>query len=243
MERCPPGDCSSSASAVPMSYQLYRRAPWKVSFDSQYHACFAENCKSRRAGLLSSIARMGKVAGLERVFGRASVSWPISGSLRSGFRTVLLPITPLIASRTRPSCTDPTTWRSPNHNIFVEMGEPARLVIDRVVPPKFGITATFEDQGPQTRLTFRPTFESADAFESVKRFAAPGGRQTIEELTRCRAAGVAGGCRCRIAIWRRCFRPYPLYGLVDAEGRIADELRGAGGARALRNLLRKAGLE
>jgi thiol-disulfide isomerase/thioredoxin len=36
---------------------------------------------------------------------------------------------------------------------------------------------------------------------------------------------------------------YPLYVLVDADGKIAGELRGAGGERALRNLLQKAGLE
>jgi thiol-disulfide isomerase/thioredoxin len=36
---------------------------------------------------------------------------------------------------------------------------------------------------------------------------------------------------------------YPLYVLVDADGKIAGELRGAGGERALRNLLRKAGLD
>lgn len=36
---------------------------------------------------------------------------------------------------------------------------------------------------------------------------------------------------------------YPLYVLVDADGKIAGELRGAGGEDALRDLLRKAGLE
>jgi thioredoxin-related protein len=36
---------------------------------------------------------------------------------------------------------------------------------------------------------------------------------------------------------------YPLYVLVDADGKIAGELRGARGERALRNLLRKAGLD
>jgi hypothetical protein len=36
-------------------------------------------------------------------------------------------------------------------------------------------------------------------------------------------------------------KSYPLYVLIDADGKIAGELRGAGGERALRNLLRKCG--
>ena len=38
-------------------------------------------------------------------------------------------------------------------------------------------------------------------------------------------------------------KSYPLYVLIDTGGRIAGELRGAGGEEALRQLLRKAGLE
>jgi len=38
-------------------------------------------------------------------------------------------------------------------------------------------------------------------------------------------------------------KSYPLYVLVDSDGKIAGELRGAGGEEALRQLLRKAGLE
>ena len=37
-------------------------------------------------------------------------------------------------------------------------------------------------------------------------------------------------------------RVYPYYVAVDADGKIAGELRGSGGEPALRNLLRKAGL-
>jgi uncharacterized protein YndB with AHSA1/START domain len=78
----------------------------------------------------------------------------------------------------------PDNMEFPNHNIFVEIGEPERLVIDHVEPPGFKITATFEAHGSQTRLTFRQTFESSDIFESVKPYAVPGGRQTIEKLAR-----------------------------------------------------------
>jgi thiol-disulfide isomerase/thioredoxin len=38
-------------------------------------------------------------------------------------------------------------------------------------------------------------------------------------------------------------KTYPLYVLIDADGKIAGELHGAGGEQALRDLLRKAGLE
>jgi thiol-disulfide isomerase/thioredoxin len=38
-------------------------------------------------------------------------------------------------------------------------------------------------------------------------------------------------------------KSYPLYVLIDAGGKIAGELRGAGGEDAPRELLRKAGLE
>jgi len=38
-------------------------------------------------------------------------------------------------------------------------------------------------------------------------------------------------------------KSYPLYVLIDAEGKIAGEQRGAGGEDMLRELLRKAGLE
>jgi thiol-disulfide isomerase/thioredoxin len=38
-------------------------------------------------------------------------------------------------------------------------------------------------------------------------------------------------------------KSYPLYVLIDGDGNIAGQLRGAGGERALRQLLAKAGLE
>src|SRR5271170_5375742 len=62
----------------------------------------------------------------------------------------------------------PDNRHFPNHNIFVEIREPERLVIDHVVQPKFRLTVTFEDLGAQTRLTFRQVFESLDVFEAVK---------------------------------------------------------------------------
>jgi hypothetical protein len=36
---------------------------------------------------------------------------------------------------------------------------------------------------------------------------------------------------------------YPIYVVIDRDGNIAGEQRGAAGERALRNLLRRAGIE
>jgi hypothetical protein len=36
---------------------------------------------------------------------------------------------------------------------------------------------------------------------------------------------------------------YPIYVVIDREGNIAAEQRGAGGERSLRNLLKRAGIE
>ena len=38
-------------------------------------------------------------------------------------------------------------------------------------------------------------------------------------------------------------KSYPLYVLIDAQGKIAGEQRGAGGEKSLRELLKKVGLE
>jgi uncharacterized protein YndB with AHSA1/START domain len=69
-----------------------------------------------------------------------------------------------------------------NHNRFVEIRKPDLIVMDRLEEPKFRITATFEDIGGKTKLTFRGVFESAAAFDSVKPFAVPGSRQTLDRL-------------------------------------------------------------
>jgi len=69
-----------------------------------------------------------------------------------------------------------------NHNRFVEIRKPDLIVIDHIVEPKFRITATFEDIGGKTKLTFRQVFESAETFERVKPFAVPGSEQTLDRL-------------------------------------------------------------
>src|SRR5437763_2857329 len=49
----------------------------------------------------------------------------------------------------------------PNHNVYVEVTPPERLVLDHVSSPRFRMTATFEDLGGRrTRLGVRMGFES-----------------------------------------------------------------------------------
>jgi uncharacterized protein YndB with AHSA1/START domain len=55
----------------------------------------------------------------------------------------------------------------PNHSVFVEIDRPARLVFDHVSPPRFRMTATFEDDGGNTRLTARLVFESAELRDKI----------------------------------------------------------------------------
>ena len=69
-----------------------------------------------------------------------------------------------------------------NHNVFVEISPQSRIVMDHIVDPLFRITATFEDLGDKTRLTFSGLFESVAMFDSVKAFAIPGNRQTLDRL-------------------------------------------------------------
>jgi uncharacterized protein YndB with AHSA1/START domain len=69
-----------------------------------------------------------------------------------------------------------------NHNQFVEIDEPERIVIDHLVTPLFRIVATFEEVDGRTRMTFRQTFDTRETFDRVKHFAVPGTGQTIEKL-------------------------------------------------------------
>jgi uncharacterized protein YndB with AHSA1/START domain len=69
-----------------------------------------------------------------------------------------------------------------NHNVFVEITKPDLIVMDHLEEPKFRITAIFEDMGEKTKMTFRQTFETAEACERVKPYAVPGAQQTFDKL-------------------------------------------------------------
>jgi uncharacterized protein YndB with AHSA1/START domain len=69
-----------------------------------------------------------------------------------------------------------------NENIFVEIAFLERIVFDHLSHPKFRVTASFEDLGGKTKLTFRQLFESAEVCESVKPYAVPGLEQNLDRL-------------------------------------------------------------
>ncbi|NOV03663.1 SRPBCC family protein [Paenibacillus planticolens] len=69
----------------------------------------------------------------------------------------------------------------PNKSEFVEVG-PERIVLRHLCAPHFQLTATFEDLGGQTRLTWRQLFETAAVFGAIKNFALPGNEQNLDRL-------------------------------------------------------------
>lgn len=68
-----------------------------------------------------------------------------------------------------------------NKSEFVEVG-PERIVLRHICEPYFQLTATFEDLGGQTKLTWRQRFETAAVLEAVKSFAAPANEQNLNRL-------------------------------------------------------------
>lgn len=70
----------------------------------------------------------------------------------------------------------------PNKSVFIEIVRPERIVLQHVSGPKFQITATFEDVGGKTKLTFRQTFETTREFNTVKTYAAPSNEQNMDRL-------------------------------------------------------------
>jgi uncharacterized protein YndB with AHSA1/START domain len=69
----------------------------------------------------------------------------------------------------------------PNHIRFIEIGQD-RIVLEHVGQPHFTLTATFEDLGERTRLSWHSLFETVAAYNGVKSFAVDGNRQNLERL-------------------------------------------------------------
>jgi uncharacterized protein YndB with AHSA1/START domain len=80
----------------------------------------------------------------------------------------------------------------PNKNIYLEIIEPERIVFTHVSEPQHHLTATFADEGKQTRLTVQMLFKSAaDRDKVAEKFGAVEGlSQTLgrlgEELAKMR---------------------------------------------------------
>jgi uncharacterized protein YndB with AHSA1/START domain len=68
---------------------------------------------------------------------------------------------------------------------FVELTPPKRIVLDHVSPPRFVLTADFEElPRNRTRLVWKAVFESAAVFRGLKDLATRG---TLENLDRLEA--------------------------------------------------------
>ncbi len=69
-----------------------------------------------------------------------------------------------------------------NESVFVEIVKPERIVFDHVSAPQFRMTATFEDLGGKTRLTWRMLFKSAAECPRIKKIAVAGDEQNFDRL-------------------------------------------------------------
>jgi uncharacterized protein YndB with AHSA1/START domain len=69
-----------------------------------------------------------------------------------------------------------------NYSVFSLIEAPARIVFDHISPPKFEVTASFEDLGGQTRLTFRMLFESAKVCAGLKPIVVPSNEENFDRL-------------------------------------------------------------
>lgn len=69
----------------------------------------------------------------------------------------------------------------PNKSEFVEIGS-ERIVLRHLCPPHYQLTATFEDLGGKTRLTWRQFFENAAVFNAIKKIAVPANEQNLDRL-------------------------------------------------------------
>jgi len=70
----------------------------------------------------------------------------------------------------------------PNHSVFVEIVPFERVVLDHLSSPEFRITATFEDLGGRTQVTFRQTFKVTKVFEQIKAYCVEGNEQNLDRL-------------------------------------------------------------
>lgn len=70
-----------------------------------------------------------------------------------------------------------------NENVFVEVVRPGRIAFRHLSPVHgFLLTATLDEQGEQTRLTFRMTFDSAAEARRVRGVVEPANEENLDRL-------------------------------------------------------------
>lgn len=70
----------------------------------------------------------------------------------------------------------------PNHNVFVEIAPPERIVLDHLSGHEFRVTATFESFEGRTRVTFRQLFKKKEEFEQAKPICIEANEQLLDRL-------------------------------------------------------------
>lgn len=71
----------------------------------------------------------------------------------------------------------------PNHSVFVEIIKPEKLVFDHISGHIFIVTATFEEESPNsTKVIFRMLFESLQEFKKAKKYVIEGNEQNFDKL-------------------------------------------------------------
>jgi uncharacterized protein YndB with AHSA1/START domain len=71
-----------------------------------------------------------------------------------------------------------------NEMEFVEIDEPARIVIDHVTHPRFRLTVLFEQLGEKTKITFRQFFETSAVRDQIQQRAMRGNEENLERLAK-----------------------------------------------------------
>jgi uncharacterized protein YndB with AHSA1/START domain len=70
----------------------------------------------------------------------------------------------------------------PNRSVFLDIREPARIVIQHESPPEFRMTITLADEAGKTRLEWRMLFDSAALRDQIAKIAVPANEQNFDRL-------------------------------------------------------------
>nr|WP_240633485.1 SRPBCC family protein [Paenibacillus montanisoli] len=69
----------------------------------------------------------------------------------------------------------------PNRSVFQEIG-PDRIVVRHESSPRFTLTATFQDDGGKTEVSFRQAFESLEDYKKLKPLCEEANEQNLDRL-------------------------------------------------------------
>ena len=70
----------------------------------------------------------------------------------------------------------------PNRSVFLDIEEPARIVLEHESAPAFRMTITLADESGRTRIDWRMLFESAALRDRIATYAVPANEQNFDRL-------------------------------------------------------------